>query len=155
MRSICSSLALLVFVGANVHAQAPVYDPKQVPTYDAGALARQAEQMFKQTQQQRIQPQRASLPPELVVKDATVVTAQRFKFSGNQLLTAGQLQAVVVPFANRPLQQHDLQQLTHAVSEAYRQVGWLVQAYIPRQDLNSSELTVQVIESIPPSKPLR
>ena len=155
MRPIYSSLALLFFVGANVHAQAQVYDPKQVPTYDAGALARQAEQMFKQTQQQRIQPQRASLPPELVVNDATVVTAQRFKFNGNQLLTAGQLQAVAVPFANRPLNQHDLQQLAYAVSEAYRQVGWLVQAYIPRQDLNSSELTVQVIESIPPSKPLR
>jgi hemolysin activation/secretion protein len=155
MRPICSALAILVFVGANAHAQAPVYDPKQVPTYDAGALARQAEQMFKQSQMQRIQPQRASLPPELVVNDATVVTAQRFKFSGNQLLTAGQLQAVALPFANRPLNQHDLQQLTYAVSEAYRQVGWVVQAYIPRQDLGSAELNVQVIESIPPSKPLR
>ena len=155
MRSTCSALAILVFFCANVHAQAPGYDPKQVPTYDAGALARQAEQMFKQTQQQRIQPQRASLPPEQVVNDVTVVTAQRFKFNGNQLLTTGQLQTAVLPFANRPLNQHDLQQLTYAISEAYRQVGWVVQAYIPRQDLSSSELTVQVIESIPPSKPLR
>lgn len=155
MRPIDSTLVLLAFVGASAHAQAPVYDPKQLPTYDAGALARQAEQMFKQTQQQRIQPQRASLPPELAINDATVVTAQRFKFNGNQLLTAGQLQAVALPFANRPLQPLELQQLTHAVSEAYRQAGWVVQAYIPRQDLNSSELTVQVIESIPPSKPLR
>ena len=39
MRPTCSALAILVLVGANVHAQAPVYDPKQVPTYDAGALA--------------------------------------------------------------------------------------------------------------------
>jgi hemolysin activation/secretion protein len=122
---------------------------------DAGALMRQSEQMFKQSQQQRIQTQRTSLPPELVVTDATLVTAQRFKFNGNQLLTTGQLQAVAAPFTNRPLNQHDLQQLSHAVSEAYRQAGWVVQAYIPRQDLNSSELTVQVIESIPPSKPLR
>ena len=120
---------------------------------DAGALMRQSEQMFKQSQQQRIQPQRASLPPELVVNDATVVTALRFKFNGNQLLTTGQLQTVAMPFANRPLKQHDLQQLSHAVSEAYRQAGWVVQAYIPRQDLSSAELTVQVIESIPPSRP--
>jgi hemolysin activation/secretion protein len=120
---------------------------------DAGALMRQSEQMFKQSQQQRIQPQRASLPPEMAMNDTTSVTVQRFRFNGNQLLTAGQLQAVALPFANRPLKQQDLQQLTHAVSEAYRQAGWLVQAYIPRQTLTGVELTLQVIESIPPSKP--
>jgi hemolysin activation/secretion protein len=141
-----ASLALLLAASASAGAQT-------MP--DAGALMRQSEQMFKQSQQQRIQTQRTSLPPELVVTDATLVTAQRFKFNGNQLLTTGQLQAVAAPFTNRPLNQHDLQQLSHAVSEAYRQAGWVVQAYIPRQDLNSSELTVQVIESIPPSKPLR
>jgi hemolysin activation/secretion protein len=150
MRSIQARFAALValtlLLGASASAQ-------NMP--DAGALMRQSEQMFKQSQVQRMQPQRASLPPEQVVNDATVVTAQRFKFNGNQLLTTGQLQAAVLPFANRPLNQHDLQQLTYAVSEAYLQVGWVVQAYIPRQDLSSSELTVQVIESIPPSKPLR
>jgi hemolysin activation/secretion protein len=149
MRSIQARFAALValtlLLGASASAQ-------NMP--DAGALMRQSEQMFKQSQVQRMQPQRASLPPELVVNDATVVTAQRFKFNGNQLLTTGQLQATVLPFTNRPLNQHDLQQLTYSVSEAYRQVGWVVQVYIPRQDLSSSELTVQVIESIPPSKPL-
>jgi len=120
---------------------------------DAGTLMRQSEQMFKQSQQQRIQPQRASLPPEMVVDETTVVTAQRFQFMGNQLLTTGQLQAVALPFANRPLKQQDLQQLTYAVSQAYRQAGWLVQAYIPRQPLTGVVLTLQVIESIPPSKP--
>ena len=119
---------------------------------DAGALMRQSEQMFKQSQQ-HIQPQRASLQPEMVLNDTTVITAQRFKINGNQLLTAGQLQAVALPFANRPLKQQDLQQLMYAVSEAYRQAGWLVQAYIPRQTLTGVELTLQVIESIPPSKP--
>lgn len=121
---------------------------------DAGALMRQSEQMFQQTQQQRIQTQRASLPPEMVLNDATLVTVQRFKFNGNQLLTNGQLQAVALPFANRPLKQNDLQQLTHAVSEAYRQLGWVVQVYIPRQSLTGVELSVQVMETIPPTKPL-
>lgn len=120
---------------------------------DAGALMRQSEQMFKQSQMQRIQPQRASLPAEMVINETTLITAQRVKFKGNQLLTDGQLQAVTVPFVNRPLKQLDLQQLTHAVSEAYRGAGWLVQAYIPGQSLTGGELFVQVIESIPPSKP--
>lgn len=120
---------------------------------DAGALMRQNEQMFKQSQSQRLQPQRASLPSEMVINETTVINAQRFKFNGNQLLSEGQLTAVTQPFVNRPLKALDLQQLTHAVSEAYREAGWLVQAYIPRQSLTGEELTLQVIESIPPSKP--
>lgn len=122
---------------------------------DAGALMRQSEQMFKQSQSQRAQPQRAALPSEMVINETTMITAQRFKFNGNQLLTEGQLKAVAMPFVNRPLKEHDLQQLTHAVSEAYREAGWLVQAYIPRQNLTGGELTLQVIESIPPSKPVQ
>ena len=120
---------------------------------DAGALMRQSEQMYRQSQMQRTQPQRASLPAEMVLNETTLITAQRVKFNGNQLLTEGQLNAVAAPFVNRPLKELDLQQLTHAVSEAYREAGWLVQAYIPRQSLTGGELTVQVIESIPPSKP--
>jgi hemolysin activation/secretion protein len=87
------------------------------------------------------------------MNDATLVTPQRFEFSGNRRLSAEQLYAVVAPFTHRPLNQHELQQLTHAVTEAYRQSGWLVQAYIPRQTLPTAVLTVQVIENIPPNQP--
>jgi hemolysin activation/secretion protein len=153
MRQKQLAIAILVFIGASVQAQAPVYDPKQLPTYDAGALARQAEQFFKQSQIQRNQQKRDALPPVMVLTEATLVTVQQFKFSGNKLLTDEQLQSVTASFLNQPLKQQDLQHLTHAVTEAYRQTGWLVRAYIPRQDLTNVELTVQVIESIPPSKP--
>ena len=152
MRHTRSAIAVLAFVGASVYAQ---YDPSKVPTYDAGALTRQAEQLFKQSQMQRNQQKTVLLPPELVVSDATLVTVERFKFNGNKLLTTEQLQAVTASYANRPLNQHDLQRMTVAISEAYRQIGWIVQAYIPRQDFANSEMTLQVIETIPPSKPLR
>ena len=55
----------------------------------------------------------------------------------------------------QPLNANDLEHLTDAVTEAYRKTGWVVQAYIPRQDLGGRELTVQIIETIPPSKPSR
>ena len=145
MRPIQSALVVLVFQ-LSVGAWAQIMP-------DAGALMRQSEQMFKQSQMQRTPPPRATLPAEMVINETTLITAQRVKFNGNQLLTEGQLQAVAVPFVNRPLKELDLQQLTHAVSEAYREAGWLVQAYIPNQSLTGGALTVQVIESIPPSKP--
>ena len=143
---LASFLASSVFCVFNVTAQTP-------PAFDAGALMRQNEQNITQSQMQQAAQKRASLPPAAVLTEGTIVTAERFKFNGNQRLSTEQLQRVVAPFANRALNLHDLQQLTQAVSELYRQTGWLVQAYIPRQNLTGPELTVQVIESIPPNKP--
>jgi hemolysin activation/secretion protein len=143
MRYKRSVLAMLAVLSASSWAQ-------NIP--DAGALMRQTEQMLRQDQMQRNAQMRSPLPPELVLNDATLVTVQRFKFNGNQRLTTDQLAALTAPFANRPLNQHDLQQLTHTISEAYRQIGWLVQAYIPRQDFKNTEMTLQIIESIPPNR---
>jgi hemolysin activation/secretion protein len=120
---------------------------------DAGSLMRQTEQMLRQEQLQRQQLKREVLPPAMVINSDTRITVERFQFKGNKLLKADQLQAVAAPFSNRPLNQHDLQQLTHAIAEAYRQTGWIVQAYIPSQDLKNGEMTVQVVETIPPNKP--
>ena len=114
---------------------------------------RQTEQNIRQTQLQQGAKQRATLAPAAVLTESTVVTAERFKFNGNQRLSNEQLQAVAAPFANRPLNQQDLQHLTDAVSQEYRKTGWLVRAYIPSQNLTGTELTVQVVESIPPIKP--
>lgn len=144
MRHTSSVLAVLAFLSASTWAQ-------NIP--DAGDLMRQTEQMLKQSQMQRNAQRREPLPPVMVFSDTTLVTVERFKINGNKLLSADQLQKVLASFANRPLNQHDLQHLTDAVSEAYRQIGWIVQAYIPRQTLQGPELTIQVIESIPPSKP--
>ena len=122
---------------------------------DAGALMRQTEQGLRFDQMQRNVQRREPLPPALVLDDATRVTAERIKFLGAKRLSDAQLQTTAKPYLDRPLNQHDLQRLTEAIAETYRQAGWLVQVYIPRQDLATAELTIQVIESIPPSKPLR
>jgi len=142
MRHTPSALAALALLCSSIWAQ-------NIP--DAGALIRQNEQMLRQSQLQLNAQRREALPPSMVFADSAVITVQRFKFNGNKLLTAEQLQAVTAPFANRPLTPRDLQQLTDAVSEAYRKIGWVVRAYIPRQVLTGEELTLQVIETIPPS----
>jgi hemolysin activation/secretion protein len=120
---------------------------------DAGALMRQTEQNIRQSQLQQAAKKRESLLPPAVLSETTVVSAERFKFNGNQRLSTEQLQAVAAAYAKRPLNQQDLQHLTDAVSQEYRKTGWLVQAYIPHQNLAGPELTIQVIESIPPNKP--
>jgi len=89
----------------------------------------------------------------MVFNDTTLITAQRFKFVGNKILTSPQLQQITQSFTNKELNQHDLQMLTETIADAYRLNGWLVQAYIPRQPIDSGELTVQILESIPSSRP--
>ena len=138
--------AFFVVSGVNAVAQ-------NVP--DAGSLMRQTEQNIRFSEMQRSVQIRDALPPEAEFTDKTSVVAKRFKFNGNSRLTDDRLQAAVKPFANRPLNQNDLQHLTAAVTETYRQSGWVVDAYIPRQDLSARELTIQVIENIPSQKPKR
>lgn len=120
---------------------------------DAGALMRQTEQLLRQKSQAFSMPKHDPLPPTMVINESTLVTVSRFKFNGNKLLSAEQLQQVVAPFVQRPLDAQELRRLTDAISEAYRLTGWIVQAYIPMQDLSGGEMTLQVIESIPPSQP--
>jgi hemolysin activation/secretion protein len=145
---ISSCLALLLTSSAS-NAQ-PIPNPA-LP--DAGGLMRQVEQNNRQAQLQQAAQQRYLLPPAAALTETTVVTVERFKFNGYKRLNLERLQAVAAPFANKPLNSHDLQQLTEAVIQEYRQAGWMVQAYIPRQNLSGPELTIQLIESIPPNRP--
>lgn len=142
---IASYLAASLLSVSNAAEQTP-------PVFDAGALMRQNEQSI-QAQQQQMASKRVLLPPAAVLSDSTVVKPDRFKFLGNQRLSNEQLQAVTVPFANRTLNKHDLLYLTDAVVQEYRKAGWLVRAYIPQQNLAGPELSIQVVESIPPIKP--
>ena len=144
MRHTSSITVILALLCANTAAQ-------NIP--DAGALMRQTEQNFRFNQNQRNMPTRAPMPPEAVVSASTSVIVNSFNFTGNFLLSDSQLRAATQSFTNRHLNAHDLQHLTDAVTEEYRKTGWLVQAYIPRQNLAGPELTLQIIESIPPSKP--
>jgi hemolysin activation/secretion protein len=141
-----SPLKLVVFALLSVGAHA-----QTIP--DAGALMRQAEQNSRFNQPPRGVQKRDALPPPMVFNDTTLITAQRFKFVGNKILTSPQLQQITQSFTNKELNQHDLQMLTETIADAYRLNGWLVQAYIPRQPIDSGELTVQILESIPSSRP--
>ena len=145
--------AIALCIGTAGLAQAQIPPDYKPPVMDAGALARQVDQSVMDGMSQRKRLATSALPPALTMTDATRISVQRFEFHGNKLLTTEQLQQVAAPFTHRTLSQPDLQQLTHAVSEAYRQIGWLVQAYIPRQSLTEDVLILQVIESFPPNKP--
>lgn len=142
-----SPLLLTMLAWTSSHALAQT--PPQPPTYDAGALMRQTEQLLRPNA--AYSPRREALPPPMDIHERTQIEVKRIKFLGSKHLSTDQLQAIAGPFENRSLGQADLLHLTHAVSEAYRQTGWVVNVYVPRQRLSGGDLSLQVVESMPPT----
>lgn len=113
---------------------------------DAGAVLQQTE------------PERMPLPqaqPPLPVDEAVPATAtpgvqirvQAFRFAGNSLLSDAQLQEAVSEYVDRDLGFDDLQRAVLAVSTLYRQAGWVVRAFLPRQDVTEGNVLIQVEEA--------
>jgi hemolysin activation/secretion protein len=145
-RGVCMRFtAIAMWVGGTLaigagtaHSQAP----------DAGALMRQTEQSLHM----QTKPSAPSLlPMPMTINEATRVTAGQIRFAGVKRLSVSKLEAVSRSFLNRPLDAHELQHLTDAVSNAYRESGWVVRVYIAQQNPSNSDLLIQVLENLPPS----
>jgi hemolysin activation/secretion protein len=75
------------------------------------------------------------------------VTVTAFQFAGNTLLTNDQLAQAVASFVNRPLSFDALQEAAQAVSNAYRDAGWVVRAYLPKQEVGQGVVSIQITEA--------
>lgn len=117
------------------------------PNVDAGALQRQTEQgLKKQTLPQA--PKRQDAAPNAQTKPGAVtVTVIAFQFAGNTLLTNDQLAQAVASFVNRPLSFDALQEAAQAVSNAYRDAGWVVRVYLPKQEIGQGVVSIQITEA--------
>lgn len=87
-------------------------------------------------------------PPPMQDVPGMAVTVKHFRFQGNTLLGDAVLQQAVAPFLDRPLAFQDLQNAALAVAAAYRQAGWIVRAYLPRQEIDGGIVTIQVVEAV-------
>lgn len=93
----------------------------------------------------------APLPQALELSDTTVIRADHFNFVGAKRLTPEQLTQVTDQYLNRALNKNDLFHLTESVAARYRQSGWFVRVYIPQQDINQSDISIQILENMPSS----
>ncbi len=117
------------------------------PNVDAGALQRQTEQGLKQ-QTLPPAPKRQDAAPTASSKPGAVtVTVTAFQFAGNTLLTNDQLAQAVASFLNRPLSFDALQEAAQAVSNAYRNAGWVGRAYLPKLEAGQGVVTIQITEA--------
>ena len=74
-------------------------------------------------------------------------TVKHFVFVGNSKLSNDQLQPIVADFLNKPITFDDLKRITDAVTEYYREQGWLVRVLLPQQDITDGTVTIRIIEA--------
>jgi len=138
-RNLATALGITLVTGI-AHAQT-------VP--NAGSILQQIER----GQEQQILPRKkpAELlapPPEMEAPSGLSVTVREFRFSGNTLLPANKLAPAVAPYLNRPLDFNGLNKAAAAVAEVYRQAGWIVRAYLPRQEIEDGIVIIQIVEAV-------
>jgi hemolysin activation/secretion protein len=122
------------------HAQA------QTPP-SAGSLQQQIERDQQGAQpRQQIQPSAQAAPQAPPV--GQTVTVRAFKFKGNTLLSSEELSAALAGLVGRPLDFARLQSSAVTVTDYYRDKGWVVQAYLPEQDIGKGEVTIAIVEAV-------
>lgn len=137
-RLVASTAATAFFLG-HAHAQTPP---------DAGALQQQIERDIRPALPPQAKPLKPAEPPPLKLPAGATVTVKAFRFAGNTLLDAAQLAPVVESWLARPLGFAQLQEAAAAVAEAYRAAGWIVRAYLPKQDITDGIVTIQIVEAV-------
>ena len=115
---------------------------------DAGTLFRQAEQSSPLNRQSA---PLISLPPaplnlNLNLDGDKKAIFKSFKFNGKKRINEEVLHAALVAFRNQEILYKDLHRIPEVIEEAYRQQGWMVKVYLPRQDIAAGVLTIQILE---------
>ncbi len=115
---------------------------------DAGAIRQQIDATRNQPLPNQVAPPSSPLPPALQATDGVTVLVERFEIQGNTRYPNADLQSLLAPWLNRPLDFSHLQAAAAAVAARYRQDGWVVRAYLPTQSIDQGVVTVQVVESL-------
>jgi len=132
-------MAALLAVPPVVQAQTPG---------DAGTFRQQIEQGQTPALPRKVLPERPLEPAPLKAQQGTTVTVKTFRFAGNTLLSEEQLTPAVAQYLNRPLNLAELNKAAAAVADAYRRAGWVVRAYLPKQDIQDGSVTIQIVEAV-------
>lgn len=84
--------------------------------------------------------------PQTEDDGAEKITVKSFVFSGNQLLSSEELQALLRPWVDIPISLMELRRGVAQVAALYRSRGYLAQGVLPNQDITEGTVQVQVIE---------
>ena len=114
---------------------------------DAGSLRQQIERDRALPLPRKTAPERPTTPEPMQPTAGVSITVKQFRFAGNTLLSAAQLTPVLAGYLNRPLSFTQLEEAAVEVATTYRNAGWLVRAFLPKQDVTDGVLTIHIVEA--------
>lgn len=118
------------------------------PSVDAGSLLRQTEQELKTP---KAKPARKAIKPKPTPAPSpseAAVNVRSFKFAGNTLIGADKLNNALAAFVNRPLTLLQLKEAADVVTAIYRDAGWTVRTFLPKQEIEGGVVTLQIDEAV-------
>jgi hemolysin activation/secretion protein len=120
---------------------------RAVAAPDAGALQQQIER-----DQARPLPQQGSAeviapPAAASPKRGNTLVLKGFKFKGNTLLGAAQLEVALEPYRQKPLDFAEIDGLCQVLAAFYRAQGFLASVVLPAQDVSDGVVTFVVVEA--------
>ncbi|HMW16988.1 MAG TPA: ShlB/FhaC/HecB family hemolysin secretion/activation protein [Accumulibacter sp.] len=115
---------------------------------DAGALRQQIERENRPSLPKRGVTLKPAETTALSLPDGARVRVREFRFAGNTLIPGETLHAAVRGYLGRDLGFTELQQAAAAVAQAYRDAGWIVRTYLPKQEVTDGVITIQIVEAV-------
>ena len=116
----------------------------------AGQLLQENQQLAPQPQilpDATREPALREIKPLEAKPDQMTFVVKQFVFVGNAKISNDQLQPLVADFIGKPITFDDLKRITDAVTEFYRERGWLVRVILPQQDITEGTVTIRIIEA--------
>ena len=93
------------------------------------------------------EPAPVELKPLAPKPDQLTFVVKQFVFVGNNKISSEELQPLVADFIGKPITFDDLKRITDAVTEYYREKGWLVRVILPQQDITDGSVTIRIVEA--------
>jgi len=115
---------------------------------NAGQLLQQIETERTLQQQKQLSPKIKTEQQTLVPTGDVEITVNSFQFTGNTLIDSDELSLVVVRYLNQPLDFIGLQKVSSVIADYYRKSGWVVRAYLPKQDVTDGIVTIHIVEAV-------
>ena len=111
-------------------------------------MLKKNEQELKSTKPAIKRTRRKPTPTASVKPTDATVQVKAFAFKGNVLLSSEALQTALASFTNRALTLEQLKEAADAITNTYREAGWTVRAFVPKQEVSNGTVTLQIVEAV-------
>jgi len=148
LQSVGSSQRAIIVTGIAAAALAGAPALSHADEVDAGSL----QQQIERNQSPKLPPVSAPLPARQPLAQQPrvggLVTLKQFRFTGNSKLSEQALNAALAQYLGQSLSFSQLESAVLDVSEAYREAGWVVRAFLPEQDVVDGIVLIQIVEAV-------